>query len=98
MSDLINDLQTLASKMKMAMLNEGATKPQSDAAPMVQVVESAAAEILRLLAELADAKRAGWIAGRDAALSAAIQAGFRRGDIGTLDAALHAISNMEPPA
>ena len=39
----------------------------------------------------------GWIAGRDAARNAAMQAGYRRGDIGTLDAALHAISNMEPP-
>lgn len=56
----------------------------------------AADEILRLRAELADAKRAGWIAGRDAARLAAMKAGMRRGDISTLDAALHAISNMEP--
>lgn len=60
-------------------------------------VDEARAEILRLRAALATARRDGWIAGRDAAKNAAMQAGYRRGDIGTLDAALHAISNMEPP-
>ena len=50
------------------------------------------------LAVMPDQYRAGWIAGRDAARDAAMQAGMRRGDIATLDAALHAISNMEPPA
>lgn len=68
------------------------------------------AEILRLHSELADARRAGWIAGRDAALEAAREqvficdAGIDEGDFMSqfyregASRCCDAIRNMEPPA
>lgn len=55
--------------------------------------EEAAAEILRLRSELADAKRAGWIAGRDAAAEHVCGYCVRQNSV----CADH-IRNMEPPA
>ena len=52
--------------------------------------EEAAAEILRLRSELADARRAAWIAGRDAAAEALARQGHHQ--------AVDLIRNMEPPA
>jgi len=50
----------------------------------------AAAEILRLRSALANAKRAGWITGRDAAAEALARQGHHQ--------AVDLLRNMEPPA
>lgn len=58
----------------------------------------AAAEILRLRSELADAKRAGWIAGRDAAADLVLKISQQKWAEYDVRTASMSIRNMEPPA
>lgn len=95
MSDVIHDLEEWATQEEIGVTEAGH-----------HILSRAAAEILRLRAELADAKRKWWIAGRNAARKAAANAPHPNDpDADPLMAvARHAlwvdnvISNMEPPA